>query len=290
MGGEEGYSMRGLWMVAALGLLAGCEDRGGEVVGAERPGAGQQAAQGAAGAFVVDSEPNATARLLATIQATNQAEIAMAQLAIEKSQAEEVKSFARKLIDDHQRNMQELSDLAKNKKLDVQGALNSDVFLRAKQQAGNEHMEMLRAKSGRDFDAAFMSDQPADHIMLAEIAEQGQSVSNDKEVDDFFAKTHRSALEHRDHANRALPAACGGAMQGATGQNPDVMQMGGQGAQGMQMGVQGSQQGAPMGGSDQGAPGVQRGTAPSIRGSMGAPGQTGGQGQGNQGQGQGTQH
>lgn len=295
--------MRRLWMVAAIVLLAGCkEERRGEVVGAERPGSAQQAPVTAVGVFVVDSEPNATARLLATVQQMNQAEIAEAQLAQEKATSEQIRSFARKLIDDHQRNLREISALGADKKLDVQGALNSDAVLRAKQQASTEHLEMLRGLSGEAFDAAFMSDQPQSHVLLVDIARQAQSVSNDKDIDVFFAALERDATAHRDQAKKALPAACGGQMQPDQDRAPNVIQPGGQGApatqgtQGTQTGGQGPQgtqrggqstqgqqlqgQGAqsePMGGTV-GGHGT-RGGEGALRGDQGQGAQMGGQGQ-----------
>ncbi|AKT42153.1 DUF4142 domain-containing protein [Chondromyces crocatus] len=215
--------MRRVWMLAALALMAGCDPGNrGDVVAAERPSA-VAPGQGQKGGVMVDgatmdSEPLATARLLAATQALAQTEVEKAKLALEKGTTEEVRKFAQALIDDHKRQLDKIGELAKDKKLDVQGMSLSDAQVRAQTEAGKQTLSMLQGMEGVSFDAAFMASQPTDHILLEHIGEQGQRVSRDPDLDYFFSDVMARAQAHRESAIRITPEACGGAPPGLPGQ------------------------------------------------------------------------
>jgi predicted outer membrane protein len=214
-----------LWTGAILiASLAGCraENRSDQAIGAERPGLPEErilqsrepwvgVPQSATlDVFLIDTEQNATARLLASIYAISEGEVEAAKLALQKAGSPEVSTYARKLVAEHEQDMQAIEQLARSKHIDFKAALTADAQVRAQQGAHEEQMRNLRNLSGASFDIVFMRDQPLGHVLLGEIAGQGKEVARDAEVDAFFATIEGQAKEHGDEAQKAMPVSCGG--------------------------------------------------------------------------------
>ncbi|EYF06936.1 DUF4142 domain-containing protein [Chondromyces apiculatus] len=181
------------------------------------PGQGQKGGVVVEGA-AMDSEPMATARLLAATEVMAQGEIAKAKLALEKATTDEVRKFAQTMIDDHQRQLDKVGELARDKKLDVQNVSLADAQVRAQLDAGKQALTMLQGMVGQSFDAAFMAGQPTGHMLMEHLGEQGQRVSRDPDIDYFFSDVMARAQAHREEAIRITPMACGGAPPAPLGQ------------------------------------------------------------------------
>jgi putative membrane protein len=82
------------------------------------------------------------------------AEIELGKVAQTKASAESVKTFAKRMIDDHQRALDSLKPIAMNEKITVPTTIDP------KDQALKERLEKL---SGRAFDRAYMSAMIKDH-------------------------------------------------------------------------------------------------------------------------------
>jgi putative membrane protein len=248
--------------LALVALLAACrtEDRREEAVGVERGRAPQAQPAPPAATAEQQAERAATARLLGTIYAMSQGEIEKGRLALQKAVSAEVKSFAARLVADHQQDVDQIDQLAQRKGLDVHGALSADPILRAQQEAHRQAMDSLRGQSGEAFEVSFTRPQPDDHALLGQIARQGSATSNDADIDAFFAKVEAEAKDHQALALRALPVACGGTLAAPGGGAPQG------GAPATPGGTQGA---APQGGTPQGASpqgGSQQGASPQQQG------------------------
>ena len=209
--------MRRCWEIVALAaVLASCrtEDRSEEVVGAERgrpepavspppaatPGAAPQGAE------------SPIARLLGAVQVVVQGEIDASRLALEKAASDPVKSYAARMIADHQQDMALLTSHVQRRDIDVNGALARDPELRAHQEAHRQQMDALRALSGEAFDVAYLRDQPSHHVFLGALAAQGPAASDDPDLGVIFTRLQSEARDHQAAALRALPVACGGTL------------------------------------------------------------------------------
>lgn len=225
--------MRRFWTAVALAaVLAGCqaENRSDHAVGAERPagvpeGRVVHARESWTGVppsttvdvFLIDTEQNATARLLASIYAISEGEVEAGKLALEKAGSPEVSAYAGRLVAEHEQDMEAIEMLTRNKHIDFRAALTADAQVRAQQGAHQQQMKDLRNLSGASFDRAFMRDQPMGHILLGEIAAQGKEVAKDPEVDAFFTTIQGQAKEHGDEALKLMSMSCGAPAKAGSG-------------------------------------------------------------------------
>lgn len=113
------------------------------------------------------------------------AEIDVAKLASEKATNSEVKSFAQKLVDEHEQVASELESIAsqKNVKLDKD----------------NDHdrtYKRLSKKSGNDFDQEFVEHMIDEHEKDIKMFEKAASDAKDPDVRAFASKTVDHLREH----------------------------------------------------------------------------------------------
>jgi len=115
----------------------------------------------------------------------------MGHLGLERGSSDGVKSFAKRLIDDHTKGNQELQGLAKQK----------GVML----PADNPGMPAaLTTKTGKDFDQAFAKTGVEDHEKDIKEFEKEASSGSDPDIKSWASKTLPTLKSHLDAA-RALP-------------------------------------------------------------------------------------
>jgi putative membrane protein len=139
--GENDMRMkRMVWATAVAGALAWSGM-------AQAQGAGQ--AQGQAG-----GQGQVTDRLrdaLQKLHATNQAEIQLARAAQNQARSEEVKQFARRMVQEHQKGDRQLQDAAQRLGLQLQGDTYQETL-----QDLREKAQDLQQQKGAEFDRRFM--------------------------------------------------------------------------------------------------------------------------------------
>jgi len=166
-----------------------------------------------------------------------QKEIALSQLALEKSNNDEVKSFAQKMITDHSQVGKELSQIAQTKGLSVpptnafQLALNSamppNVGGTAESPRGGEQRgadsitdkdkpfgmaqipqadlnaaKKLQDQSGSDFDKAYVAEMCKDHEQTISKFEQASRSATDAQLKQFASDTLSKLREHNQMAEQ----------------------------------------------------------------------------------------
>jgi putative membrane protein len=108
------------------------------------------------------------------------AEIALGQMALQKSQNEEVKKFAQMMVDDHTRTNQELLTLAQSKNLTIPADVSS------RQRATADRLGRL---SGEEFDRAYMKQMVKDHEASVKLFQRESERGGDAEAKAFAART-----------------------------------------------------------------------------------------------------
>ena len=121
------------------------------------------------------------------------AEIEAGKLALEKSQSQDIKSFAQQMIDDHTKANAQLKSLAQQKKLEV----SSDAELMDKAKA------MILQVRDDSFDRSYANNQVVAHEQTIAIFRTEAETSKDAELKAFAQKT-LPTLEHHLQEAKAL--------------------------------------------------------------------------------------
>ncbi|KTT37449.1 membrane protein [Pseudomonas oryzihabitans] len=121
------------------------------------------------------------------------AEIEAGKLALDKSQSQDIKSFAQQMIDDHTKANEQLKSLAQQKKLEV----SSDAELMDKAKA------MILQVRDDSFDRSYANNQVMAHEQTIAIFRTEAETSKDAELKAFAQKT-LPTLEHHLQEAKAL--------------------------------------------------------------------------------------
>lgn len=123
-------------------------------------------------------------------------EVAVGMLAQEKSTNETIKEFGRMMVTDHTKANDELKAIAKQK----------NILLPTKPgEEHAQHISMLSAKSGEDFDKGFSEMMVQDHEKVYKLFEDAATSLSDVQLKDFAAKTLPVLEKHLREA-KTLPA------------------------------------------------------------------------------------
>jgi len=107
-------------------------------------------------------------------------EVALSKLAQQKATDARIKNFAAMMVTDHGKAGQELESLARKLRIDLPNALDND---------GQKKLKDLTAKSGADFDKAYVSVMVSDHKDAAKLFEDGEKNCKDADLEKFAANT-----------------------------------------------------------------------------------------------------
>jgi predicted outer membrane protein len=216
--------MRRLWMGASgILMLAACRAEGtnDRALGTERrPGIDTIGAQPSKTEKSPDQSAErgaiSIARILGMIQAMDQGEIEMAKRAHERAASPDVKAYAAKLASEHQQDLDAMARLTQSKRIDL-GAVRDDPLLKAKRATDREKMERLSRLAEQAFDEAYLEGTPGELALLSALANEGEELSKDNELDAFFRMVGDRAQDHRTRALAVQPRLCAMA-EGATAQ------------------------------------------------------------------------
>ena len=122
----------------------------------------------------------------------NMAEVALGQLATQKSQNDDVKKFGQRMVDDHQKAQQDLEGVASKNNLTLPTAVN------AQQKAEQQRLKKL---SGAAFDRAYMQMMVKDHTKdVAEFKKEANSSTANADLRDFAKRTYPTLDDHLTNA------------------------------------------------------------------------------------------
>lgn len=123
------------------------------------------------------------------------AEVQYGNLALQKAQSADVKSFAQKMVTDHGAANQELQALATSKGATLPTELTGT------HKAGYDHLNML---SGAEFDKAYMQHMVADHQTDIAEFEKAANSATDSELKAFASKTLPILQQHKQLADETM--------------------------------------------------------------------------------------
>jgi putative membrane protein len=118
-------------------------------------------------------------------------EIQLGKLALEKSHNKDVREYAQKLVDDHEKAASNLAKIAATKGV----TLPDSASLASSFSEGK-----LKMYSGHHFDEAFFSKMIDDHKGAIETFQKEASAGSDTDVKDFASTTIPTLQEHLDKA------------------------------------------------------------------------------------------
>jgi putative membrane protein len=130
------------------------------------------------------------ADFVAKASESGMAEVELGKLAAQKGSTAEVRAYGQRMVTDHSRAGVELDQLAAKKALPATKALSP---------AHAKVLEDLRAKSGKDFDAAYARQMVADHNEAVALFTAASALSDE----DFAGFASRTLPTLRDHQQQA---------------------------------------------------------------------------------------
>jgi putative membrane protein len=144
-------------------------------------------ASAAATAADAESTPPATDVFVKKAALDGMTEVEAGKVALSKSEDPEIRSFAQRMVDDHGKSNEELESLAKSK----------GIMAPKKLDAEHEAMlNMLKAKSGKDFDHAYSEHMNMDHSKAITLFESAAG-SNDPDLARFAKMALPTLKEHK---------------------------------------------------------------------------------------------
>jgi len=176
---------------------------------------------------------SADQKMMRDIAHANISEIAAGKLALEKSQSDDVKSFAQKMIDDHTKAQQELQTLADGK----------GVKLPTEPDAKHKAMaKMMSGLKGDAFDKRYLKQGGLnDHENTHKLLERVQAKAKDADLQAYAAKTITAVDQHLSLAEEtAGKHGMGNPKGNMTGAATDNGTMNSRGAGGTMSGSSGS--------------------------------------------------
>lgn len=143
----------------------------------------------------------------------NQFEIESSEIALEKSQNEEVKNFAQSVLEDHKNAGDQLESAVEA----------SDVDAEVSEELDSKHKKMideLQAASGSQFDSKYVSMQKSAHKEAVNLFDSYAKQGKDKELQDYAQDTLPVLQGHARHVDQLkLSQNRGASSSPDTGQN-----------------------------------------------------------------------
>lgn len=152
------------------------------------------AVTGAIGQNTANRMTSADSNWVTKVAQGGMAEVELGKLAQSQGASDAVKDFGKRMVDDHSKANDELTQIAQSKNITLPNSLDS------KSQATKDRLSKL---SGADFDRAYIADMVKDH--RADVAEFKKEAigGSDPEVKAFAAKTLPTLEEHLKQAEQA---------------------------------------------------------------------------------------
>jgi len=190
-----------LLLAFALPCLAQTAPNQGAVSGNQPPPSTKAAA----------ADRNADAQFATHLAQANMAEVALGKLAQEKSQSDDVKKFAQKMVDEHTKAEQDLEGIASKNDL----TLPQDMSAQQKTQ-----QDRLSKVSGPQFDRAYMRMMVMEHTRVSNaLQHESHKVSANTDLKDYATRMYPGVSDHLTMAKTMTAALAKPKNQGAEAQS-----------------------------------------------------------------------
>ncbi|MEO6454374.1 MAG: DUF4142 domain-containing protein [Ginsengibacter sp.] len=118
-------------------------------------------------------------------------EVELGKVAQDKAKSQRIKDFGSMMVTDHSNANDELKSIASSKNITIPSSLMPD---------HQKHVDMLKNKSGADFDKAYLSMMLDDHKKDVAEFKKASENSTDSDIKNFAAKTLPVLQKHLDSA------------------------------------------------------------------------------------------
>ena len=136
------------------------------------------------------------ANLMSVLLTLDVNEIEVAQLAIEKTSSDQVRTYATQLVDDHSVMLQKHQQVARWIQPD------KPTLAKALERTHKDTIEVLRTKSGEDFDRAFVAHQVTMHQYSLKLVDDLADSADDWDLQVHLEQTRPDLLFHLATAQR----------------------------------------------------------------------------------------
>jgi putative membrane protein len=130
-----------------------------------------------------------------TASIANEFEIESSQLALEKSQNDNIKKFAQRMVDDHTKTGEKMKEVLSSTDLKVKPADKLD----------NKHQKMLdklKSASNDNFDRQYVSIQNEAHREAVDLFDSYSKSGKDARLKGFASETLPTLKEHLEHVEQ----------------------------------------------------------------------------------------
>ncbi len=141
----------------------------------------------------------AASQALADVHQVHVHELALAQLAKEKSQDPGIKEYAEVMIRDHSSADADLVQLASREGIVIEGAD------KARYQDQLDTVERLRGLDGPQFDQAYALEMVQSHAKALELVQTSMTTIQDPELRTYFEKIQPALKDHHERAQKLRP-------------------------------------------------------------------------------------
>ena len=165
-------------------------------------------------ASMVKSDPNA--EILSELHESNQTEVEMGKLAMERATTPQVKSYGQMLIRDHSSADRKVTQVARNIGAQLSPPAAAGKTLKNEANHDAAVREMLEGKKGRDFDWNFLQAMKDDHDKDIQEMSEAQNKATNEQVKSLVREMMPKLKEHRDRADTLLSQIKSSGQTGAT--------------------------------------------------------------------------
>lgn len=174
-------------IVCALFFSVSCNQKQEPVEEAQE--VNEEQAEGTA----VEDQMTEMSDFMTTAASGGMMEVELGNLAQQKAQHADVKSFAQMMVTDHTKANDELKTLAGQKNITLPDSMGKDHM---------DHITELRDKTGAEFDKAYMELMVEDHEEDVKLFEDASNNLQDAEAKAFASKTLATLRQHQDRAKQ----------------------------------------------------------------------------------------
>lgn len=142
-----------------------------------------------------EPRPGNDIEFLTKAAACGHAEVKYSELAKDQAESEKVKEFAQRMIEDHKKANNQLSEYARGLKTAVVAGLEKDK---------QDIYDRLSRLKGAEFDRAYMQQMIEDHEKAIQLFETQAKVGQHEGLKTFASETTPKLKKHLEHARAVL--------------------------------------------------------------------------------------
>jgi putative membrane protein len=157
--------------------------------------------------LVAGAPAGTTTDVLSQMHEADQTEIEVGKLAATKGSTPEVKSYGKKLMEDHSAADRKVEALARNEGIELSPPTAPSAVLQKKQNHDGAVKEMLANVSGDTFDRDFLEAMAKDHQETIEDLTTAMNSTSDPQLKALIAEMLPKLKEHKEMADKLLAAA-----------------------------------------------------------------------------------